>query len=368
MTICGSVGAVGARRAALVELFSATDGVHRWGELAAAEDTAEDRGQRPEIHRPQLISAAHLRLLRASQTYLVLARSGQRLPRVLYRAARVHYTHNRYPRAVALFQRLVTRHPGHELAPYAAAQLLDSLTILGRHREVARRARRMLDQPRLARGDLRRQLLRLLFGRERWLADRQRRAGRHAAAARRFLRLASNFPGPAHRAHALYLAAECLDAAGSPGRSSAARGRLIREHPASHLVPAALLRMGQVYRAQGRPRQAALVLETFARRFPRQPQAPEQLLAAVTLWLEADQLSDARRALGLAEGLFKRRFRFARALTLGQLSLGAYLERCGSPAAAVQHYRALLWRRDLPGEGWRMVTLARLGRALLRLV
>jgi hypothetical protein len=73
------------------------------------------------------------------------------LPAIEYRRARLLYDRDHLAEAAPLFWRVVERHPGSELAIYAANLHLDALNALGRKTEVCASARRLLAGPVVAR-------------------------------------------------------------------------------------------------------------------------------------------------------------------------------------------------------------------------
>jgi tetratricopeptide (TPR) repeat protein len=100
---------------------------------------------------PQPLSVADRRLLAAFDLYVASVPDSPELPALEYRRARLLYDRDHLAEAASLFWRVVERHPGSELAIYAANLHLDALNALGRKTEVCASARKLLAGPVVAR-------------------------------------------------------------------------------------------------------------------------------------------------------------------------------------------------------------------------
>ena len=89
--------------------------------LSNEDATHVPLARRTGDHRtPQKITAARRRFLAAVSAHLKLAPTAPERVPLLYRQARIYYEVNRYAEGVKIFAEIVTKHPDHELAVYAA--------------------------------------------------------------------------------------------------------------------------------------------------------------------------------------------------------------------------------------------------------
>jgi hypothetical protein len=126
--------------------------------VLAAKNALEAEGQKidtPGSHVPPFnpppLSAADRRLLAAFDLYVAHVSASPELPAIEYRRARLLYDRDHLAEAAPLFWRLVERHPGSELAVYAANLHLDALNALDRKAEVCAGGRKLLAGPLAAR-------------------------------------------------------------------------------------------------------------------------------------------------------------------------------------------------------------------------
>jgi tetratricopeptide (TPR) repeat protein len=71
------------------------------------------------------------------------------LPSLLFSRAHLAYQHNRFEEALPLWNEIVTKHPAHESAEFAATLLLDTLNRRGKFDELVAAVERMRADPKL---------------------------------------------------------------------------------------------------------------------------------------------------------------------------------------------------------------------------
>jgi TolA-binding protein len=319
---------------------------------------AGHRGKRP-------IPEKQKKMIAAIDTYLELSPAGKERPELLYRKARIFYTHDRYAKAVPVFAEIATRHPTHPLAVHAANLLLDSLNVLKRYLELATWVERLLKDPQLARGDLLTQLHRLRRAFRRRKAEQLRKAGRHRECGERYLEIARE-PHP-RWAEVVYNAALCFEAAKMSATATAARRALILRKPHDPLAQRALAMLGQTHEAERQDRRAAAAYTDFARKFPGEREAPNLLERAVRLWMRLDEHEQALEGARLfARNYGGRRAYRARAARV-MLLVGSTLEKQKRWTEARRHYEGWLKRWSaVGGPELQIWAHARLGIALWR--
>ena len=131
-----------AKEAAYASLLAWKNVVDPGDGAASADDV--DAGLAP---RP--LSDDERRLLAAMDRYLAIVPDAANRTQLDYRRARLLYDHNQFAEAIPLFQAIVERAPEHELAVFSANLVLDSLNVLGRSQELARRVDGYLATPAL---------------------------------------------------------------------------------------------------------------------------------------------------------------------------------------------------------------------------
>lgn len=208
--------------------------------------------------KPRPIPPPLRRLLTAFETYLKLVPAAQERAAILYRQARIYQKYDHHPRALATLRQILKDHADHELASYAASLLLDSLNLLGRHDELARRVDLMLAEPKLAKGQLLETLTRIKLSMARKRAEYLKKAGRHEDCGKRYLQLAAIQPQRRLRAELLYNAAICFDLARLHDRAMSTRKNLLASTPKAALVPRVLLQVASACAAQKKSPRSAL--------------------------------------------------------------------------------------------------------------
>ena len=93
-------------------------------------------GDAQDNTKPIPIGDKQRKMIAAFDTYIRYVPKAPELVNIMYRKARIYYTHNHYEKAIKMFATIATKHSDHDLAIYAANLLLDSLNILGRFGEL----------------------------------------------------------------------------------------------------------------------------------------------------------------------------------------------------------------------------------------
>jgi tetratricopeptide (TPR) repeat protein len=299
-------------------------------------------------HRtPMPIPPGPKRMLQAFATYLRHVPDSPERVTILYQKARTLYTYNHHERAVKAFSQLVRQYPKHQLAEYAVKLLLDSLNILDRKREIARRVARYLKNPHItARPSLKKHLeqLRLELTWER--AGALRKAGRHRACGEVLSELANANQDHERWPKMLNDAASCFESAKLLGLAIQIRKKLIDAKPDHPLAHKAMLRIAQNYHGIAWFSRAAEYYERFARRFPGERDAPDALQNAIVFHMgrrEHQRAVDAARRFVRNYGARPRHAARAAAV---QFALGSI---AGSRSETIQHYERYLRRWERRG-------------------
>jgi TolA-binding protein len=188
----------------------------------------QEHRRRTRSFEPVPIPARQQQMLRAFETYLGLVPNAKERVPILYRMARIHYEHNHFAEAKKLFAEIVTKHPAHELATYAANLLLDCLNIRKKYAEMERWVDRLLKDPTLAKGELLELLKKLKHTMERKIAERLAKERKFRECGERYVKLARAFPDDPRWSEVVYNAGICFEKAKLPDRAAARYKALIQ--------------------------------------------------------------------------------------------------------------------------------------------
>jgi tetratricopeptide (TPR) repeat protein len=275
---------------------------------------------------PLTIPAPKAALLAACENYLKLVPNGEKRVEVYYKAAQIYYRYNHLDEAVKRFSAIALEHPEDELAVYSANLVLDAYNLLEDYPKIDEWARRFRAEPKLAKGEFRAELDRILERNSFKLAEAQEKAGRFAPAAERYVTFVAEWPKSELADEALFNASVDYARAGQIEKAIELRGRIGKEYPGSNLAPQALFLNASQYEEIGEFGQAAGLYETYAARW------------------EAAHAKAPKAARGRGKGAAKE----TRAATAADRGSGEYEE--GKAKAAL--YNAGVFREAL-GDGRR---------------
>jgi TolA-binding protein len=255
-----------------------------------------DEGEACGKHVPRTIPDSQQKMIAAFHTYRQVAPAAPEVPVMIYREAYIYYDHDLYDRAEPLFLEVVLKFPKHELAVYSANLLLDALNMECKTKEVLAWTRKFIEMPDLARdAEFSAQMISLISdGYDREGRDHEKR-GDGKECGRSFLAAADTLPTHAKHAERLWNAGQCFQNAHLVGQAVKVWDALMKAHPEHELAKRALYRIGAGYQQLAYYEQAAEKYETFAKRYPGEPQAPSALGNA-TVFREG--LQQPREALG----------------------------------------------------------------------
>jgi TolA-binding protein len=270
----------------------------------------EDEGRRQELERsrerlgvgegcgrltPQTISDNEQKMIAAFHTYRKQVPDAADLPVMLYREAYIYYDHNRFDRAEPLFLEVVQKYPKHELAVYSANLFLDALNAECKSRDVLSWTRTFIAMPELARdAEFTAQMVSLISdGYDREGRDHEQR-GDAKECGRSFLAAADALPTHAKHAERLWNAGQCFQNAHLVGQAIKTWEALMKAHPEHALAKRALYRIGAGKQQLAFYEAAADNYETFAKRYPGEPEA-RTALGNATVFREG--LQQPREAL-----------------------------------------------------------------------
>jgi TolA-binding protein len=241
------------------------------------------------------ISDNEQKMIGAFHTYRKQVPDAPEVPMMLYREAYIYYDHNRFDRAAPLFLEVVQRYPKHELAVYAANLFLDALNAECKSKEVLSWTRKFIEMPDLVRdAEFAAQMVSLISdGYDREGRDHEQR-GDAKECGRSFLAAADALATHAKHAERLWNAGQCFQNAHLVGQALKTWETLMTAHPEHALAKRALYRIGAGKQQLAFYEAAADNYETFAKRYPGEPEA-RTALGNATVFREG--LQQPREAL-----------------------------------------------------------------------
>lgn len=194
--------------------------------------------------------------------------------------------------AVEAFQRVVTAHEDHALADDAAAGLIESLYLIGRHAEAAARSEAFV--ARWSESALRERVL--FFQGAAYMAVK-----RYADAAGEFAALQEDFGRGELAAQASLLQAQCLQQNESGDEAVRQYRRVIKEGD-ERFLPDALYGLATILYRKGEFAEAGEWLDQLLERFPTHSLAPMARFYRGRILFEAEQYDDAAKMFDATAG------------------------------------------------------------------
>lgn len=331
-------------------------------------------GPKQDITTPIPIPPKKQKMIAAFETYIKYVPNSKDLVSIIYRKARIYYTHNHYDDAIKMFALITTKHSSHDLAEYAANLLLDSLNILKKYDELNRWVERYLKDPHLAKGELKVTLEKLKVASMRKHAEELRKTKNFRKCGDLYVKLANDYPNDPRWAEMLYNAAICFEAAKLIGQAIMLRNKLIENKPDDPLANKAMHMIGQNYHALAWYSRAATYYERFAKKFPGEKEAPEALQNAIVFRMGQGDYDKALDDAKLFVKNYGPRRKYASRTAAVYFSLGQIFENRNEWDDLVRHYQRylrkygrkggidrkvrahvkigeVLWRQSCPGKG-----------------
>jgi TolA-binding protein len=311
-------------------------------EAAHRDPPARPSGDgRPARLAPEPISENERKMIAAFHVYRARVPDAPELPVIIYREAYIDYDHNRFDDAEPLFLEVVQKYPAHELAAFAANLFLDALNAQGKTAELVTWVGRFLDTKELVTdATLATRLVSLLSDAHDLEGHEHERRGDPKECARSFLAAADALPAHAKHAERLWNAGQCFQNAHLTGQAVKAWQALIKAHPDDTLAKKAIFRVAAGYHQLAIYEKAAEGYETFARRFPGEPQAAAALGNATAFREGLGQLTEAAADMDAFVAFYGRRQPQDAAAV--DFQKGELLERQGKLGDLAAHLRGYL--------------------------
>jgi tetratricopeptide (TPR) repeat protein len=311
-----------------------------YGRVAAAEGPRRCDAAYKAVAATRKIRKRPGLFLGAADRYLKHCAREEDACDVRFEAAGIHLQHDRYDKAVSLFDRVVRECPAKRLAVDAFRAIVTSLEqdndlekLERLSREYAK-SRRLMENAKLKKAVVT-MLPRIVFKRT------ERQAGLKAAKA--FVGFAREFTGHRLADEALYNAASLYEQATKLDLSARVRNRLLEKYPRSELAPQVLFELAQNLERITRFKKATIFYERYVERFRNRRSGYKSAEAEKAL-MNAGIYREALREFGKAIDdrllyvkLFPRSADAPRVLN----SVGLLYERTGQIGAAARLYRRL---------------------------
>ncbi len=245
----------------------------------------DDQGRGPDKQgaddkdlKPKPIPDYQKKMLQAYDTYLKYVPDAPEVVKITYRKARIYYEYNHCEEALPHFQTIFQKYPDNELAEFSANTFLDCLNILGRVKDTVAWVDRFMEMPHLMKNpDFAKQMVGLKVDSLVIEAQQYEKAGNFKECGLSFLAAAESMPDHPKHAERLYNAGQCFQNGRLIGRAVAVRNELIKAHPDDPLAKRSLYKIANGYHQLAYYREAAANYETFATRFPGEPEASDAL-------------------------------------------------------------------------------------------
>jgi tetratricopeptide (TPR) repeat protein len=245
----------------------------------------DDQGRGPDKQgvdeknlKPQPIPDYQKKMLTAFDTYLKYVPDSPEVVKIKYRKARIFYEYNHFEEALAPFQEIVEKYPNDELAEFSANTYLDCLNSLGRPKEVGIWVDKFMEIPALMKSpDFAKQMVNLKVDSLVVEALQYQKVGNYKQCGISMLAAAESMPDHPKHAERLYDAGVCFQNARLIGQAVGARNELIKMHPEDPLAKKSLFKIAAGYHQLAFYKEAATNYESFATRFPGEPEAADAL-------------------------------------------------------------------------------------------
>lgn len=228
-----------------------------WTEVVK-KDEAEGRIKQEPITDPNkklTIPASKQNLLDACNGYLKYVEKGEKKVEIAYKAARIYYDYNHLDEAVARLSEIALKYPdykfedGSRAGEIAANLVLDSYNLIGDWQKVNDWARKFYAQDKLAVGQFRADLAKLIEQSAFKLINQLEAKKDFAKAAEAYMTFVTEWPKTELADKALHNAAIDFFNAKMLNKAIEVRKLLIQKHPKSQYVPQDVYALAEGYEA-----------------------------------------------------------------------------------------------------------------------
>lgn len=227
---------------------AAYNAVLAWDEVVKS---AEQNGKlkSPDVsdpHKKAEIDPTRQRLLDACERYLKYLPDGEKRVEIAFKAANLYYRHNQFDASTKIFADIALNHAdykfetGEKAGELAANLILDTFNLLGDYAKVNEWARKFYNDPKLAQGDFRGTLAKVIEESAFKLVNQMEANKEYARAAEAYLAFVSEFPKSEIAEKALYNASIDFYNAKALDRAIQVRKQIISKYPKSEFVPACI--------------------------------------------------------------------------------------------------------------------------------
>jgi len=225
--------------------------------------------------KPRGMSEEHKRLLAACDRYLKYVPTGKSRVEVAYIAAKIYYDHDHLEEAIERFVAIAENHPTHKFGTgktageLSAHLALDSYNQLQQWEKLHETAVRFYRNDRLARGELKGELARIVENSAFKLIEQLEKKGEHHNAAEAYMAFAKEFPDSQLADQALFNASLGYAKAKRHNKAIETRQLLIRQYPKSQYYPETLYLLSQDFVMVADFEAAANHFEQYATQYGR---------------------------------------------------------------------------------------------------
>lgn len=251
---------------------AAYNAILAWDEVVK-KDTASGAIKQQAITDPNAkldIPPQKKGLLEACERYLQYIDKGEKQVEIQYKAAKIYYDYNWLDEAVARFADIALKHPdykfedGSKAGEVAANLVLDSYNLLGDWSKVNEWARKFYAEEKLAQGDFRAALAKLIEQSSFKLINQLEAKKEYAKAGEQYMQFVNEWPKSEFADKALFNAAIDFYNAKMLDRAIEVRKQLIQKHPKSQYVPQTMFALAEGYEAIADFSPAADYYEAYA--------------------------------------------------------------------------------------------------------
>lgn len=224
------------------------------------------------------LSPVERRYVKAGDAFTRLYPKSRDTPAILFKAARIFYTHDQLRRAGERFARVIRLHPKDRYAALAGAMALDSYSRLKDWPEVIKWARHLI-QIRNFKHYRRKQLRSIIAASGLQAAALLEKRGQYAEAALAMKAVYDEFPRDRNAVRALFNAAVLFEKAGKLDRAMALYRQVLRKAPRSRFASHATFVLGSLSEARAKFGAAARYYAALVK-LPEIPKTAEAILSA----------------------------------------------------------------------------------------
>lgn len=280
---------------------AAYNAILAWDEVVK-KDTASGAIKQQAITDPNAkldIPPQKKGLLDACERYLQYVEKGEKRVEIQYKAAKIYYDYNHLDEAVARFADIALKTPdykfedGSKAGEIAANLVLDSYNLLGDWSKVNEWARKFYAEDRLAQGEFRAALAKLIEQSSFKLINQLEAKKEYAKAGEQYMQFVNEWPKSEFADKALFNAAIDFFNAKMLDRAIEVRKQLITKHPKSQYVPQTMYALAEGYEAIADFSPAADYYEAYASAYEKSKTGGKKSAAKRGKKGKADDKSDA---------------------------------------------------------------------------